>query len=547
MVSKFAVSNLTLAVFVTFISAVGQAAVKWKIMDEIPGVIPAPYIDRALLDARFDSAKLACDAWAIGVYNSYFLGNPIYGAVPNIANGKPIRVSWLLAPALVCESYYTDYIKSPITGQFRAEASGSVTIAEPICSEGKELDKTGEICVKIDSKNMGTPPEESCVGNPINVAIGNKFQYETDYSSNTVNGLSFSRYYNSIDGVWRHNYSSLIRFYNGKISLVEADGRESLFTLQGEIAIPERQNESATMAKKDNYWIYTSPEGQRSSFDATSGRLVEQFSPQRGRFILSYNSGYVKVTDQKGQSLSFSEDVSHQPLTFNAADLNIKYNYNANKSLIQVVRSRGKQTEARNFHYEDARNTSLLTGITDERGVRFATWTYDTKGRAISSEHAGGAGRTQIAYNDDGSSIVTNELGKQTTYKYVEIDGVKRLSELVGEPSPNCPASNSKYSYDENGRLRYRVDAKGLVTTYEYNSQGLESKRIEAAGTPEQRIITTQWHSEFPVPIKITDDIRSTTYYYDSEGRLMAEVQAPNNVPVSPSPGTPITLPPRPN
>ena len=33
---------------------------------------------------------------------------------------------------------------------------------------------------------------------------------------------------------------------------------------------------------------------------------------------------------------------------------------------------------------------NLLTGIIDENGVRFATWTYDSLARATSSQHAGG-------------------------------------------------------------------------------------------------------------------------------------------------------------
>uniref|UniRef100_UPI0009BEA138 RHS repeat domain-containing protein n=2 Tax=Pseudomonas amygdali TaxID=47877 RepID=UPI0009BEA138 len=104
-----------------------------------------------------------------------------------------------------------------------------------------------------------------------------------------------------------------------------------------------------------------------------------------------------------------------------------------------------------------------------------------------------------------------------------------------------------KYSYDENGRLLSKVDAKGLVTTYEYNSRGLETKRIEAAGTSLQRITTTKWHSKFSLPVEVSGDGRTTEYGYDSEGRPISEGRAPIIEPVSPPPDSPITLPPRPN
>ncbi len=42
----------------------------------------------------------------------------------------------------------------------------------------------------------GTSP---FVGNPIHAGNGNKFQIESDYSSNSANGVSLTRYYNSLD------------------------------------------------------------------------------------------------------------------------------------------------------------------------------------------------------------------------------------------------------------------------------------------------------------------------------------------------------------
>ena len=37
-----------------------------------------------------------------------------------------------------------------------------------------------------------------------------------------------------------------------------------------------------------------------------------------------------------------------------------------------------------------------LLSITDENGNRFATYSYDIQGRAVSTEHAGGAGRVSL-------------------------------------------------------------------------------------------------------------------------------------------------------
>ncbi len=135
------------------------------------------------------------------------------------------------------------------------------------------------------------------------------------------------------------------------------------------------------------------------------------------------------------------------------------------------------------------------------------------------SQHAGGASLIQINYNADGSSTVTNELGKKTVYRYKNISGVKRISSIEGEPSANCPASNSVYTYNDRGQVLTKTDAKGLVTTYDYNDRGLEVSRTEATGTALARPTTTEWDPDRFLPIKVIEPNRITVYSYDNQGR----------------------------
>ncbi|MWK60060.1 RHS repeat protein [Pseudomonas otitidis] len=175
------------------------------------------------------------------------------------------------------------------------------------------------------------------------------------------------------------------------------------------------------------------------------------------------------------------------------------------------------------YHYEDSRNPNLLTGITDERGIRYATWTYDDQGRAISSEHAGGAEKVTVAYNADGSSTVTNALGKRTTYRFQTIQGIRRITAIEGEPSANCPNSNATFTYDDRGLVKTRTDNKGNVTTFDYNERGLEVSRTEAYGTPQARTVITEWHPTLFLPVTITEPDRTTRYSYDVQGRLTGQ------------------------
>jgi YD repeat-containing protein len=385
-------------------------------------------------------------------------------------------------------------------------------------------------CDKDEQKG---PPPNSCetppkaptgfFKNPINSANGNKYQAEVDYLGSGASTLSFTRTYNSLDGLWRHNHSTYLRISGTNVALVMHHGRESFFTVSGS-TVTAAPTELGNLVKTADGWQYTAETNERFTFDA-AGRLTLWANGTGATQQLSHANGTVTVTDHLGYSLSFTEDAQHQPLSLTATGLQISYSYNANKRLVQLTRTRGGQTEQRQFHYEDARNNALLTGITDESGVRYATWSYDDKGRAISSEHAGGVELGTVVYNADGSSTVTNEFGKKTTYRFVSIGGVKRVSAVVGEPSANCPNSNSTFTYDTRGLLKTKTDNKGHLTTYTYNTRGLEVSRTEASGTPQARTITTEWHPTLFLPLTVTEPNRITSYSYDVQGRQLSQIQ----------------------
>ena len=59
----------------------------------------------------------------------------------------------------------------------------------------------------------------------------------------------------------------------------------------------------------------------------------------------------------------------------------------------------------------------------------------------MSSEHANGAEKVSLAYNFDGSTTVTNEYGKQATYRFQVIRGSKHIVAIEGQPLPTAPAA----------------------------------------------------------------------------------------------------------
>ncbi|SIR04075.1 YD repeat-containing protein, partial [Aquipseudomonas alcaligenes] len=343
---------------------------------------------------------------------------------------------------------------------------------------------TGECAL---DPQKGPPNACNSAGNPINFAIGNKFQAETDYSAKGSSALSFTRSYNSLDGLWRHGFSTYLRFAGTQyVSVVMHHGRESFFTVSGTTITPTSADLGVLTKVGTAGWQYISTDNERFTFN-TAGKLTQWSNAQGAVHQFAYAGSQVTVTDNLGNSLTFTEDANKQPLTLTASGVQITYGYNANKRLTSVTKVMGGQTTQRQFHYEDPRNNSWLTGITDELGVRYATWSYDDKGRAISSEHADGADKVTVAYNADGTVSVTNELGKVAKYSFQYIKGVRRITSIQGEPSANCPNSNSSFTYDSNGLLKTKTDNKGVLTTYTYNARGLEISRTEASGTAQAR------------------------------------------------------------
>lgn len=411
-----------------------------------------------------------------------------------------------------CHPKGTCYIGQPGYG-FSAVRSGDS------CPTGKAYNVTTGECANDQQK--GPPPAESCKGNPINISIGNKFQKEIDFLAGGNSELNFARSYNSLEGLWRHSFSTYLRFAGTQyVSVVMHHGRESFFTVSGTTATPTSAD-LGVLTKTATGWQFISTDNERFTFDAV-GKLIQWSNAHGAVHQLTYSGSQVAVTDNLGNSLSFTEDADHQPLTLSAPSVQVTYGYNTNKRLTSVTRLADGQTTQRQFHYEDPRNTSWLTGITDERGVRYATWRYDDQGRAISSEHADGTDKVTVAYNSDGTVSVTNELGKVAKYSFQYIKGVKRITAIEGEPSANCPNSNSTFTYDERGLLKTKTDNKGNLTTYEYNTRGLEISRTEASGKPEARTITTDWHPTLFLPAVVTEPNRITTYHYDDQGRQLS-------------------------
>jgi RHS repeat-associated protein len=286
-------------------------------------------------------------------------------------------------------------------------------------------------------------------------------------------------------------------------------------------------------------WTYTVAEDNSvESYDA-SGKLITIQSRSGVTHSLAYSTSatpssiapyeglLISVTNSFGRTLSFKYDRSGLVKKMIDPDSHsYEYGYDGKGYLVSITYPDGQQ---RSYHYDEPINTSgatlrgALTGITDESAVRFATFKYDTQGRAISTEHASGVQKFSVSYGASGTSTVTDPLGTNRNHAFQTLLGVKKLASADQPCTSGCGSSDSKTTtYDANGNVASRTDFNNNVSTYVFDlSRNLETSRTEAFGTPRARTITTQWHSTYRLPTSITETGRTTIFTHDSVGNVV--------------------------
>ena len=342
--------------------------------------------------------------------------------------------------------------------------------------------------------------------------MGYKQQVETDYSAG---GLIFTRIYrsdstwtnNTIGTLWRHNFARTLSITGGTAaSITDGTGATTQFTLSGGVWGPNDPSTTSTFATITGGYAYTLANGTVEKYNSSYQLYrIEYFGG--GALNLTYNgSGQLTtVANENSRQISLTYDTSGRVSTLVTPDGTFTYAYDTHSNLSTVTRP---DTKVRTYTYTNSSYVNALTGITDENGNSFATFGYDSSGRANLTEHAGGAGEYQVTYNSGGTSTVTNQLGKTFTKNFTNIQGVRRVVESDGAASTNTPASSTYYNYDTLGRVIGKTDWLGNITRYAYDSRSNITSITQAANTAVQRVTTITYNSTFNVPSLITEPAR---------------------------------------
>jgi YD repeat-containing protein len=339
-----------------------------------------------------------------------------------------------------------------------------------------------------DGKTAGDPchpPGQKSCGHPINIGTGNVFEEVTDYQTAGPNKLSFTRYYNTRTPnnqsslflyFWRSNFDRRLHWTSTYLYALRADGKQLYFGGDGsggwvfgyggdmDVRLAQSGSTFTLTDWDDNVETYTTValpyQLCRDDFCAilTSIKMRNGYTQ-----TLQYDSSYklISVTDSYGRTLNFTYNAAgflDTVTTPNGLVLTYSYTAAPNIVLAGVNYSTNPPTSLTYLH--DPYYYTLVTGIIDENGKRYASWTYDGTGRGTSSQFAGAAELTTLAFNDNANQrTVTNALGQREVYTFAfSQNNTPKVTEIDRLASSTTAAATKLSSYDSNGYVASETD-----------------------------------------------------------------------------------------
>ena len=347
-----------------------------------------------------------------------------------------------------------------------------------------------------------------------------------DYDTAGKNDLAFRRYYNSLanprstptalGGNWRSNYDTYIRLVTATALVVERpDGQELNFTFNGSQWVPD-SDVGYVLNSSPGVYLLTNPDNSGVSYQASFPEALARpvaiipdiTNPGTNTQTLTYDSSnrLINVTDVLGRQLTFTYQGNLLSTVKTPDGLVMTYGFNSsgvtpgvNDRLASVSFSTKPATSI-SYLYENAGLPFALTGLIDQNGKRYASWTYDGFGRALTSQHGTGADLITVSYDDaTGNRTVTNALGQQSVYKFAILQNMPKLSEIDRLATATTAAATRMFSYDGNGYLSGTTDWNGVLTAYSNDAAGNVLSMTEASGTAQARTTSYSYVGNSPV------------------------------------------------
>jgi RHS repeat-associated protein len=422
----------------------------------------------------------------------------------------------------------------------------------------------------------------SCLGDPIYAGTGQNVQRETDYASpvfdyvrtyrstlgtfSSITTTAFLDYSQTSGSPYAPCYASSWTYttsqgtssgpvcfhYVGSnqalYGLMTADGFSIRFSGPSS-AITQTKDVDERVTLVNGQWQVRRADDTLEIYNA-AGSLIQRTLRGGRTFTYTYSDGstppniapgpgfMLTESDAFGHTLSWQYDVIGRVSQMtDPAGAVYQYGYDFNSNVSGVIYP---DQVTRIYEYNEPANTGgnnlprAMTGITDESGVRFATFQYNSSGLAVSSQHAGGVDSyTFNYYSLNNRTYVTDPLGTTRTYQFQGGPGYLVDYSITQPAASGTGTVTEGFGHDANGNLSQKVDFNGVTSYYNYDmTRNLETTRYEAYNTANARTITTAWDAVWRQPDLITvysgssptgTPLRKTSFTYDSNGNVLTK------------------------
>ena len=437
------------------------------------------------------------------------------------------------------------------------------------------------VCVKI--------PTDCCakthVGNPIDVIAAAKVQVEIGIDSPIIpfayryNSTGFSRPKGAglsdslkvFGDFWRHNYQSSVHLdpAGSLANVVGPEGGVQAFLRSGASWKPLSHSRATLTELRTSGsltgWLLRLPGNTYEQFDA-NGRPVVRMDASGARLDSSYTDGSAagpnggltldtltalpagllrRVVDGRGRALVFDYVASSELRRVTRPD-GLAIVFQTSKGRLESVAF--PDSSSKSYVYRDEDNIGstmpwLLTGIIDELGVRKSTFQYDTSGRPVSTENAGGVNRFTVSYatapTATGSPATMPVLDPLSSTRSF---GMQRISDVYRVTSETRPCGVSGCVGNSTSTTIYDPATGNVVESRDFAGNGLcfqpdpvrklEIVRVEglsptstcashlpagSALSVGARKIHTQWHPDLELELKRAEPGKVTSWIYNGQ------------------------------
>lgn len=437
-----------------------------------------------------------------------------------------------------CVASTIDHCGNPAQPNTFYGATGNCS-REVSCPPG--MTATGGVC-KTYQSDVCKP------GNPMDCVTGEKTQTENDVRPTGSSPLEFTRYYSSqgfyeprgsgpqqpddprhrvLGPDWRHSYQRAVRpepAVSGQpamMTVMQPSGDYRHFKASGSAWVG-RKDKSETLQELIDQgvrtgWRYQSADNAIEIYDAAG--VLQSISYPSGQILtFDYSTAstpaataplaglLIEVADSTGRSLKLRYDnLARVTKVIDAAGAEYVYAYSDTHALLGVTRPGGA---VRTYLYNEAAHSlnhlggTLLTGIIDENGQRYATYRYSHS--KVNEEWHGSAGADllKITYTSGPNppynfARLTAALGYFEQRELASVNGIVKEKGRKRCTSQNCSSvlAENFTRYDANGNVDKTVDYRGSTTEYDFNDRGLETQRREGYVQPESCPATTMFET----------------------------------------------------